>query len=345
LQQYRKQFDLAARYAYLAAKVYDYETNGLSHNGQTAEDFLVDIIRQRGLGALGDDNQPLPGTGLADVLARMQRNFDELKPKLGLNNPQKERPNRFSLRWELLRIGQGAKEDARWRAALRQFWVADLNTVPAYRDLCRPIPSRQAAQPGLVLPFWTTITPGYNLFGWPATTGDSIFSSTHFVTKIRGVAVGLAGYKATGLISTPRVYLVPAGLDIMRTPRSSEQTIRKWRVVDQWLSLPFDLGAHDPGSPGQAQPVYVPYSYQTEVRRFPDFPAYNDASIEPQDDTLYDSRLIGRSVWNTEWVLIIPGINLAGDPQQGLASFIGSDDHKGVSDIALYFQTYAYSGN
>jgi hypothetical protein len=53
-----------------------------------------------------------------------------------------------------------------------------------------------------------------------------------------------------------------------------------------------------------------------------------------------DSRLIGRSVWNTEWVLIIPGQTLLANPNAGLDKFIDE-----ISDIKLLFQTYSYSGN
>ena len=53
-----------------------------------------------------------------------------------------------------------------------------------------------------------------------------------------------------------------------------------------------------------------------------------------------DSRLIGRSVWNTRWLLIIPGGTLQADPNEGLRLFIN-----GVSDIQIFFKTYAYSGN
>jgi hypothetical protein len=54
----------------------------------------------------------------------------------------------------------------------------------------------------------------------------------------------------------------------------------------------------------------------------------------------YSSRLIGRSVWNTKWLLIIPAGTLYYDRGVALSAFIN-----GVSDIKLYFQTYSYSGN
>ena len=53
-----------------------------------------------------------------------------------------------------------------------------------------------------------------------------------------------------------------------------------------------------------------------------------------------DSRLIGRSVWNTQWLLIIPGGTLLADPEAGLDEFVDN-----VTDIKLFFQTHAYSGN
>ena len=54
----------------------------------------------------------------------------------------------------------------------------------------------------------------------------------------------------------------------------------------------------------------------------------------------YKNRLIGRSVWNTDWMLIIPGGTFLYDPDQGLETFINT-----VSDVKIFFQTYAYSGN
>jgi hypothetical protein len=53
-----------------------------------------------------------------------------------------------------------------------------------------------------------------------------------------------------------------------------------------------------------------------------------------------DSRLVGRSVWNTEWVMIIPGLTLNSDPDEGLDRFISQ-----VTDIQLIFQTYGHTGN
>ena len=64
--------------------------------------------------------------------------------------------------------------------------------------------------------------------------------------------------------------------------------------------------------------------------------------------------MIGRSVWNTRWLLIIPGGTLLTDRNEGIQRFIngalipngnGARDGNGVSDIKIFFETYAYSGN
>jgi hypothetical protein len=52
------------------------------------------------------------------------------------------------------------------------------------------------------------------------------------------------------------------------------------------------------------------------------------------------SRLVGRSVWNTQWKLVIPGYSLLNDERAGLDAFINS-----VSDIQLFLRTYSHSGN
>jgi hypothetical protein len=50
--------------------------------------------------------------------------------------------------------------------------------------------------------------------------------------------------------------------------------------------------------------------------------------------------LIGRSVWNNRWKLVIPGTALLNNPDDGLDRFI-----QGVKDIKLHVVSYSYSGN
>ena len=111
-------------------------------------------------------------------------------------------------------------------------------------------------------------------------------------------------------------------------------------MVDQLLPVPFQLGA------SVIRPAdYVPQLSSLggsfgEIRRFASFRAYHDAGDFDPSQITADSRLIGRSVWNTDWVLIIPGASFLADADAGLETFINS-----VSDITLYYQTYAYAGN
>ena len=49
-------------------------------------------------------------------------------------------------------------------------------------------------------------------------------------------------------------------------------------------------------------------------------------------------RLVGRSVWNTKWLLIIPGGTLLSDPNQGLDTLIDGMRRSFASSSS----TYAY---
>jgi hypothetical protein len=68
---------------------------------------------------------------------------------------------------------------------------------------------------------------------------------------------------------------------------------------------------------------------------------------------LSNTRLVGRSVWNTRWLLIIPAGTLAADRDFALQTLIyGADLNKdgkleqfGIQDIQIGFQTYSNSGN
>ena len=50
IQKYRAQFDVAAKYVFLAAVAYDYETQLLGDRSGAGRAFLTDIVRQRALG-------------------------------------------------------------------------------------------------------------------------------------------------------------------------------------------------------------------------------------------------------------------------------------------------------
>jgi len=94
LQKYRAQFDLAARYVYLAAKAYDYETCLLNAETGAGSRLLTDIVRQRTLGQLVN-GLPVSGRqGLADPLARLGQNFEVYRGSLA-SRRRKPRPAVF----------------------------------------------------------------------------------------------------------------------------------------------------------------------------------------------------------------------------------------------------------
>ena len=353
LQKYRAQFDMAARYVYLAAKAYDYETALLPEDSRAGESFLTDIVRKRTIGMI-QNGQPLTGTGLADPMKRMWQNFQVLKGQMGFNNPQIE-TNRFSLREELFRIRMDQGSNITWKQVLEQHRVADLWDIPEFRRYCRPFAPEGIPQPGIVIPFSTTVTSGLNFFRWPLAGGDSYYSASNFATKVRAAGVWFSNYNNVGLAETPRIYLVPAGQDVVRSPAYYNFEIRTWHVMDQKLPLPFPVsGPELDNNCGWIPSVDTIFDEMFQVRRHSDFRAYHDSGYLDESEINFDSRLVGRSVWNTRWLLIIPGQSLLYDPDEGLDTFIygplvpGTQDERtgdGVSDIKIFFETYAYSGN
>jgi hypothetical protein len=338
IQKYRAQFDLAAQYVFLTAVAYDFETQLLGGRSGAGRQFLTDIIRQRSLGQM-ENGAPIAGRhGLADPLARLSQNFGVLKGQLGFNNPQTE-TGQFSLRNEMMRLRDGS--DAEWRAELKRSIVPNLWELPEFRRYCRPFaPESAGPQPGLVIRFPTTITFGLNYFGWPLGGGDNAYDPTLFATKVRSAGVWFSDYNGNGLSLTPRVYLVPVGADVLRSPSSLTLETREWRVVDQKIPVPFPIGFQSLNDRTWI-PMNDSLSDQfADIRRFSSFRAYHDSGVFTPAEATTDSRLIGRSVWNSDWMLIIPGGTFLFDPNEGLDTFIDS-----VSDIKIFFQTYAYSGN
>lgn len=353
LQKYRAAFDLAARYVYLAASAYDYDTNLLGTDSKAGRRFLTDIVRERSIGQILG-GEPVPGSrGLADPLGRMSGNFEVLKGQMGFNNPQVE-TNRFSIRRELFRIEDTPEGDEAWRQILREARVDNLWALPEFRRYARPPQPESAGElPALVFRFPTTVTFGLNFFHWPLGPGDSTYDPTRFATRVRSVGTWFRDYAGLPLTETPRIYLFPTGADVLRSPSYDDFTTRDWQVVDQVLPVPFPIGSQELQNANWLPLADTLSDAFNEIRRYSQFRAHHFS--EPFDPTQVtaDSRLIGRSVWNREWMLIIPGGSLLADPEEGLDTFIdgallpGSDerDGEGVSDIRVFFTTYSYSGN
>ena len=156
-------------------------------------------------------------------------------------------------------------------------------------------------------------------------------------------ASGPASSDPDGLSATPYVYLIPAGIDYMLAPPLGDTgKTRSWHVKDQAIPLPFNLGESD----FSATQFFTPTGTLNEelwiTRKHQAFRPVNDPayfySTLPGEFT--NRRLIGRSVWNTQWKLVIPANTLLNDEQDGLDRFVRS-----VSDIQLFLRTYSHSGN
>jgi hypothetical protein len=343
--KYQSAFNNAARYAWLTAKAYDYETS-LDPGHPAAAGAVYDrIVKERQLGLWTDGNPTSGQGGLAEILSQLNGNFQVLKGQLGINNPQDE-TEKISLRGEFFRIGPAvadggtAASDDRWKDALKARIVPDLNKVPEFVRYCRPF-AGTGAQPGLVIRFSTSIQPGVNFFGRPLLPGDHTYSSANFATKVRGFGVWLENYNAAGLSTTPRAYLVPIGNDFLRTSSSAETYTRMWSVNEQRIPTPFVINPGNISSPGYIPTLSGVDGAYGEARRHGDFRMYHDNGDPDADDSelTLDSRLIGRSVWNSEWMLVIPGAGLHANPLTGVTQLTDA-----VADIKLHFRTYSHSG-
>lgn len=349
LAEYRNAFDQAARYVFAAARVYDYETGLLDPavvGGQDG-DFIGETMRATQLGDLLN-GQPVPGSRpsgtLASVMARMKANWAVLKGRFGINNPARH-THRISLRQELFRIGRStnpvfeARNIEAWQNALSTFRVPDIRDVPEFMALAQAYTPMAVNEPALVIPFATQIASGRNLFGLPLAGGDTAFDSSQFTTKIRSVAIGLEGYQANlgaNLARTPRAYLLPVGTDLQRMPLSAGSNVRSWHVVDQVWPIPYPAASGNVAIPQQGfgtDNVHV-------IRRFPPMRAMDSDALNAIGAAAMDSRLVGRSVWNTQWLLIIPGSSLSSAPNSALDSLV-----TGITDIQWVLQTYSHSAN
>jgi hypothetical protein len=366
LAQYKGLFDLAQTFTYLAAKAYDYETGLLSTT--QGEQVVNEIIGTSSVGDFAGD-KPVQSSagdvGLAGVLGQMNDDWSVVKGRLGINNPDRN-GTLFSLRQELFRIRTDqptADDNTLWKQVIQQHIMSNVLNDPDVAIYCNNIrKANGSAVPGIVIPFSTTIEQGLNFFGWPLAAGDNSYTQSNFATKIASAGIVFQGYvgmnayatgafgasgpassNANALSATPYAYLIPAGMDTMRAPPLGDtNVIRSWTVKDQAIPLPKNLGANLFSSSQFFTPdgslnedLWIPRKHA--AFRAVDDPAYFYGSV-PVEFT--NSRLIGRSVWNTQWKLIIPAYSLLNSEQAGLDRFAQS-----VTDIKLFLRSYSNSGN
>ncbi|MFZ4765513.1 MAG: hypothetical protein ACOYMN_11210, partial [Roseimicrobium sp.] len=275
----------------------------------------------------------------------------------------------FSLRREKERIVNGTDGDLAWKDFLASSKVDNLLNDADVKRYCLNVnPAQALAVPGFVIPIETTIATGFNFFGKPLAYGDSTYSPTSFATKIRSTGVGFPGYigmasptsiggslsgsgaqspsdpptnfsDPNGLSATPYIYIIPTGTDSMRAPSSADSNIvRSWQIEDQAIPLPFDIG----GSFSSTNIVTGGGSLSEAftIRKHQAFRAVPDGTVFSSAPGFTNARLIGRSVWNSRWKIVIPGDTLLANPINGMKIFEDT-----VKDILIHFETYSYSGN
>jgi len=383
LERYKTLFDLAAQYAFMAAKAFDYETGLL--DTERGRDFIARIVGSRALGVMRGGEPQFAGSdlgdpGLSSAMAEMFSDWIVLKSRLGFNNADAYGTT-VSLRQENFRILPGETGDVVWRDLLNRSKTANLLEDSDIRRYCLQIdPGNGLPVPGLVIDFSTVIADGLNLFGQPLAAGDHAFDISSFATKLHAVGVALEGYQglddpasnrsaieagqgqsppdpsvtflsSTALSATPYVYLIPVGLDSMRSPPLGDVSrVRTWSIDDVTIPLPFNIG----GSGFSTQPLWQSSESLSEplfsIRKHQAFRAVSSPSVFSFDllgasgnlktSQFTNSRLIGRSIWNSHWKLVIAGRTLLNNPDEGLERFIQT-----IKDIKLHFVTYSYAGN
>lgn len=368
LEQYRTLYDLAGRYTYLAGKSYDYETGLL---GTTAgQKTIANIVASRALGDLSGD-QPqatvstLGDSGLAGTLAQLNADFSVAKGRLGINNPDPY-GTLFSLRGELFRIQDDSaktSDDDAWKQTLQQNIVTDLMADPDVARYCNNLKKPDGSRvPGIVISFGSTIQHGKNFFGLPLAAGDHAYTTSSYATKIMSSGIVLKGYEgmdpyafatpgagspasgsANALSATPYVYLIPCGSDYMLAPPLGDtNTLRSWTVHDQALPLPYNLGASAFNTTNFLDANGTLSERPWILRKHQAFRPVSDPAFfySPIPTEFTNTRLVGRSVWNGQWKIVIPAYTMLENEQDALDRFVAS-----VKDIQLFLRTYSNSGN
>jgi hypothetical protein len=347
-RKYESSMDTAVRFAWLAAKAYDYETSLSPGHPANAVTVLEDLMKVRQLGQWDGDAPKVGNGGLAEILAKLKANHDALKGNLGLNNPQGE-TSTLSLRTEGKRIlaDGSSTSNQKWQSYLASTQVADLNQDRDFTRHCRPFASPNGpAQPGFKIEFSSEINPGRNFFGNALAAADHAYSSANFATKLRSVGVGFSGYDVAAdgqqkLAATPRVYLVPVGMDVMRYSDGLVPKTRGWNVVRQRIPVPFPINTTHLRDYAFNPAVESLNGSFAELVRQGDFRAYPSAggALSGSDPAYTDSQLFSRSVWNTRWILFIPAASLGSDPKAAMQRFMDT-----VDDVQLQLTTFSSSG-
>ena len=296
--------------------------------------------------------------GLAEKLFRLRQQYDTFQAlRRGADTPGN---HRLSIRHGLFRIPDSPADDNSvslssddiWRETLRSHVVPSMKNVAALAGCCKDPPDG----PALVIPFTTPLFAGrvnmYNYFGWPRGQGDDGFFNGSLTGEVlTGVKVKLFNFPLQ-LNNYPLVYLLPAGLDLFRSPswgapEDQRVNIRSWNIRPSERGRLSEIESRNIG-PGWS-PVFEGYAFSPWAirdRAFLPFIA-ESADSPPVNGSNSDvtRQHYGRSVYNTQWYLIVPIPWLLPDasesPERILRLLLGDSAGGGINEIQVLFQTRA----
>lgn len=320
LEQFGAFFDLAARYVMLAARAFAYEYN----ERDEVDDQMRRLYRERLLGTETATDQ-----GLQSIIARLDQkrqesDFSSRLQKLSLFD---QGGDEFSLRKNMLGLAIDPSQDTNqqqfdknkaFRAFLESSIVQELLDVPAFSQLAS-LDSDRDAGPALVLPFSTEVA-GRTLFG--KKRGTVFGAPANFDTcsnpKLFEFAILLEGVDNPGALGVdgPLIFahFLPVGSSMLRAPEIGDcalRTVRTWGVVDQ--RIPGVSAAYRDAGGAILDTFNIPRLATSAdlylINRFP----VTQAQIRQTENPVFQDELAGWSVWNTQWLLAIPGRQFA-DP-------------------------------
>ena len=341
MNRYREEFDKAHLDIYLLARQYDFETNYAPDDPRfDAPKFYSRLMRARTLGHSGN---PPGREGLRKILYDLDEAYNDFAEQRGAETEETETAG---LRKGLFRIPHyaepgtgGERRHERWREILRGHIFDSTSVFPDLGGCC--VDLREDDDRFLIIPFSTPLAAAnfgiHNHFGAVKTGGESGFSNSYTGSVLVGVKVHLHGYEGQGkLTADPRVYLVPAGQDMFRSPVRGDgpAQVRVWEIG--WRKK----GASDRGS--------VESPWTAPMRRFTGFRAdYENrraAGRNMRADDALTRQHYGRSVYNTRWYLIVPMRQLGPtlEMDEIVERFLGPPGTaEGVGDIYIEFHVRA----
>ncbi len=363
LEQYGAFFDLAARYVMLAGRAFAYEYN----ERDEVSEQMRRLHREQLLGTESAADQ-----GLQSIIARLdqKRQESDFLARLQKLSLFDHGGDEFSLRKNLLGLAINPSEDTderqfeknkAFRAFLESNIVQNLIDVPAFRQLAS-FDSNRDAGPAIVLAFATEVG-GQTLFG--QRRGTTFGAPANFDTcsnpRLFEFAILLEGVDNPSALGVDSrlifAHFLPVGSCMLREPESGDcalRSVRNWAVVDQ--RIPGVSAAYRDSGGAILDSFAIPRLATSPdlnvINRFP----VTQAQIRATDQPVFQDDLAGWSVWNTQWLLAIPGRQFANpaddvdvvrkkllilifDANEG-GNPRGPDENLGIDDIKLRIKAY-----